>query len=148
MINIFEQYAPRWRRVVRRFSLAVWEGRDYEETRLDYDVQAELFSRSYRHSGLQTQASELSCSNLSPGINMLQCTWHSFMRNLRKYQNEKDHNDRAQDQEKRAIVLHCQPNPLLRRRRLFLVCLGGRYQNACASFQRAQSQPLPSFWPS
>lgn len=49
MIDIFEKYAPRWRRIVRDYALDVWLGKADDDTRLDYDLAASRFARSYRH---------------------------------------------------------------------------------------------------
>jgi uncharacterized protein with gpF-like domain len=49
MINIFEQYAPRWKNVIRDYALDAWMQRLTDETRLDYDLKASRFARSYRH---------------------------------------------------------------------------------------------------
>lgn len=48
MIDVFEKYAPRWRRVVRDYALRVWDDNADEDARLDYDLKASLFARSYR----------------------------------------------------------------------------------------------------
>lgn len=48
MIDVFEKFAPRWRRVVRDYAFDVWYKQDTEEARLDYDLKASLFARSYR----------------------------------------------------------------------------------------------------
>lgn len=49
MLNIFEKYAPLWRRAVTRFARAVWVGEDDEKAELIYDTQALRFSKEYRH---------------------------------------------------------------------------------------------------
>ena len=49
MIDVFEKYAPRWRRVVRQYALDVWGNKTTDKTRLDYDYHASIFARTYRH---------------------------------------------------------------------------------------------------
>lgn len=49
MIDIFEKYAPQWRRAVKEYAHAVWNEEDSIDAREKYDARARLFSRRYRH---------------------------------------------------------------------------------------------------
>jgi hypothetical protein len=49
MIDIFEQYAPRWRSAVRAYARAVWNDEDDSDARADFNSRARLFSKRYRH---------------------------------------------------------------------------------------------------
>lgn len=48
MIDIFEKYAPQWRRAVRDYARAVWENDDDAVARDEYDATARIFARRYR----------------------------------------------------------------------------------------------------
>jgi hypothetical protein len=49
VIDIFEKYAPQWRRAVKEYARAVWNDEDSIEAREEYDARARLFSKRYRH---------------------------------------------------------------------------------------------------
>ncbi len=49
MNNIFERFAPRWRRAVARYARAIWYGEDDQEADDRYADQAGYFSREYRY---------------------------------------------------------------------------------------------------
>ena len=49
MINIFEKYAPTWRRVIRDYAHAVWNDEDDDDARAAFDSRARMFSKRYRH---------------------------------------------------------------------------------------------------
>ena len=49
MINIFEKFAPQWRRAVREYARAVWNDEDTIDAREKFDSRARLFSKRYRH---------------------------------------------------------------------------------------------------
>ena len=49
MIDIFEKYAPQWRRAVKEYARAVWNEEDSIDAREVYDARARLFSKRYRH---------------------------------------------------------------------------------------------------
>jgi len=49
MIDIFEKYAPQWRRAVKEYAHAVWNEEDSIDAREAYDARARLFSKRYRH---------------------------------------------------------------------------------------------------
>ena len=48
MIDIFEQYAPRWSNAVKAYALDVWQNNDSDDARETYNRKALLFSRAYR----------------------------------------------------------------------------------------------------
>jgi hypothetical protein len=48
MIDIFEQYAPRWRSAVRAYARAVWNDEDDSDARAYFNSRARLFSKRYR----------------------------------------------------------------------------------------------------
>lgn len=49
MQNIFEKFAPKWRRAVVIYARTIWEGRVTKKADKEYNKQAILFSREYRH---------------------------------------------------------------------------------------------------
>lgn len=49
MINIFEKFAPSWRRTVRDYARALWNDEDAQDAREVFDSWARLFSKRYRH---------------------------------------------------------------------------------------------------
>lgn len=49
MINIFEKFAPSWRRTIRDYARAVWNDEDSEDARADFNSRARLFSKRYRY---------------------------------------------------------------------------------------------------
>ena len=58
MIDIFEQYAPRWKTAVREYARAVWNDEDTIDARAEYDSRARLFAKRYRHALEQHYASK------------------------------------------------------------------------------------------
>lgn len=58
MIDVFEKYAPQWRRAVKEFARAVWNDEDSIDARAEYDSRARLFSKRYRHALEQHYASK------------------------------------------------------------------------------------------
>jgi hypothetical protein len=49
LIDIFEKYAPQWRRAVKEYARAVWNDEDSIIAREEYDERARAFSKRYRH---------------------------------------------------------------------------------------------------
>jgi hypothetical protein len=49
VIDVFEKYAPQWRRAVKEFARAVWNDEDSIDARAEYDSRARLFSKRYRY---------------------------------------------------------------------------------------------------
>lgn len=49
MINIFEKFAPSWRRAVRDYARALWNDEDAQDAREAFDTRARSFSKRYRH---------------------------------------------------------------------------------------------------
>lgn len=49
MINIFEKYAPQWRRAIRDYARALWNNADMQDARELFNSRARLFSRRYRY---------------------------------------------------------------------------------------------------
>jgi hypothetical protein len=49
MIDIFEKYAPQWRRAVKEYARSIWNGKDSIDARELYDTRARTFSRRYRY---------------------------------------------------------------------------------------------------
>lgn len=49
MINIFEKYAPFWRRAVRDFAKAVWNDEEDDDARELFNGRARIFSKRYRN---------------------------------------------------------------------------------------------------
>ena len=48
MINIFEKFAPSWRRAIRDYARAIWNGEADDDARAAFDSRARLFSKRYR----------------------------------------------------------------------------------------------------
>jgi hypothetical protein len=49
MLDIFEKFAPSWRRTVRDYARAVWNDDDDDDARDEFNSRARLFSKRYRH---------------------------------------------------------------------------------------------------